>query len=154
MSIWAVMASPLIISANIRNISSYVLETYLNPEVIAVNQDVLAIQGHRVAGDDLSPHAGSTNNTNVWVRKLTGGRYAFVFLNADPTKPANITCDEACMIKTLGADVAKRDLKLRDLWMREDLPGCHDAGRELAVWDVPPNGGHEMLLVTPSCTPA
>lgn len=37
-SMWAVMASPLIISANIRNMSSMNIETYTNAEVIAVDQ--------------------------------------------------------------------------------------------------------------------
>ena len=41
---WCVMASPLIISANVRNISANVLETYLNKEAIAVNQDSLGLQ--------------------------------------------------------------------------------------------------------------
>jgi|EP01043_Picozoa_sp_COSAG02_P018199 alpha-galactosidase len=37
-SMWAIMASPLIISANIRNMSSMNIETYTNTEVIAVDQ--------------------------------------------------------------------------------------------------------------------
>ncbi len=37
-SMWAVMASPLLISANVRHMSTYNLETYKNKEVIAVNQ--------------------------------------------------------------------------------------------------------------------
>ena len=35
-SMWAIMASPLIISANIRNMSATNIETYTNKEVIAV----------------------------------------------------------------------------------------------------------------------
>jgi len=53
-SLWAILAAPLIISANVRNISSYNLETYLNQEVIAINQDPLALQGIRLAGPPLS----------------------------------------------------------------------------------------------------
>jgi hypothetical protein len=34
-SMWAVMASPLLISANVRNMSAMNLETYKNKEVIA-----------------------------------------------------------------------------------------------------------------------
>ena len=40
-AVWAVMASPLIISANIRNMSKMNLETYTNAEVIAVDQNEL-----------------------------------------------------------------------------------------------------------------
>ena len=55
---WAVMASPLIISANIRNMSTMNIETYTNAEVIAVDQDALGIQGERIMGGDLSTHGG------------------------------------------------------------------------------------------------
>jgi alpha-galactosidase len=51
---WAVMASPLIISANIRNMSKMNVETYTNSEVIAVDQDELGIQGERIMGGALS----------------------------------------------------------------------------------------------------
>jgi len=53
-SMWAVMASPLLISANLRNMSATNIETYRNTEVIAVNQDPLGKQGIRMAGGPLS----------------------------------------------------------------------------------------------------
>lgn len=53
-SMWAVMASPLLISGDIRKLSPYVLETYKNSEVIAVNQDLLGKQGVRLAGGPLT----------------------------------------------------------------------------------------------------
>jgi alpha-galactosidase len=37
-NMWSIMAAPLLISANIRNMSKYVFETYSNAEVIAVDQ--------------------------------------------------------------------------------------------------------------------
>lgn len=46
-SMWAVMASPLLISANVRQMSAYNLETYTNKEVIAVNQVFVAPQTSR-----------------------------------------------------------------------------------------------------------
>lgn len=60
-NMWAIMASPLLISANIRNMSAMNMETYKNAEVIAVNQDALAQQGFRVAGGPLSSGGGSNN---------------------------------------------------------------------------------------------
>ena len=59
-SMWAVMASPLIISSNVRNMSKMNLETYSNREVIAVDQDPLGLQGTRVVGGDL--HGGGSAN--------------------------------------------------------------------------------------------
>eukprot|EP00043_Microstomoeca_roanoka_P012630 m.122529 g.122529 ORF g.122529 m.122529 type:complete len:235 (+) comp15548_c0_seq6:1185-1889(+) len=60
-SFWAIMASPLLISANIRNMSAYNLETFKNADVIAINQDPLGKQGRRLVGGDLS----GSNNAHV-----------------------------------------------------------------------------------------
>jgi hypothetical protein len=49
-SMWAMMASPLLISGNVRNISAFDLATYSNAAVIRVNQDVLGKQGIRLVG--------------------------------------------------------------------------------------------------------
>ena len=57
---WAIMASPLIISANIRNMSKENLETYSNEEVIAIDQDPLGIQGVRLVGGNLYPSSSSS----------------------------------------------------------------------------------------------
>ena len=54
-AMWAVMASPLLISGNIRNMSAYLLKTYLNREAIAVSQDAAGKQGFRVQGGELAP---------------------------------------------------------------------------------------------------
>jgi len=37
-SMWSVMAAPLMIGSNVRNLNSFDLETYSNAEVIAVDQ--------------------------------------------------------------------------------------------------------------------
>ena len=57
-SMWAVMAAPLLISANVRNMSKMNLATYSNAKVIAVSQDSLAYPGIRMAGDSVSPGGG------------------------------------------------------------------------------------------------
>lgn len=53
MTAYALLASPLTISVDVRNISAYDLETYTNPEVIAVNQDALGRQAQRLVGGPL-----------------------------------------------------------------------------------------------------
>lgn len=53
LSMWAVMASPLIVSGNVRNMSKMNMATYQNAEVIAVNQESFGLQGQRIAGGDL-----------------------------------------------------------------------------------------------------
>lgn len=86
------MASPLLISANLRTMSDFNIETYTNERVIKVNQDAMGIQGHRVVGQDLS----SKNGTNVWTRPLSNGDRAIAFANVGPNA-ADVTCDVHCL---------------------------------------------------------
>jgi len=81
-NMWSVLAAPLMLSQNIRNISSFLIETYTNIEVIAVDQDPLGKQGTRIVGGILSLSSTNTlNSTNVWARPLHDGSFAVVFLN-------------------------------------------------------------------------
>ncbi len=48
MAMWAVMASPLFMSNDLRTIRPEMKEILLNKAVIAINQDPLGIQGKRV----------------------------------------------------------------------------------------------------------
>lgn len=148
-SMWAVMASPLIISANIRNMSKMNIETYTNSEVIAVDQDPLGIQGERVVGGDLDRTKCSATNVdncvNVWVRKLSGGRAAVVFINVGPTAASSVACDAACLTQT---GLAGKAVTVRDLWLHQDI-ATEPKLAELSVKTLEAEGGHRMLLLTP-----
>ncbi len=48
-SLWAISKAPLLIGCDVTNMSAATLATLTNPEVIAVNQDPLGIQGKKVA---------------------------------------------------------------------------------------------------------
>jgi hypothetical protein len=48
-SLWAISKAPLLIGCDVRNMSAATLATLTNPEVIAVNQDPLGVQGKKVA---------------------------------------------------------------------------------------------------------
>ena len=48
-SLWSISKAPLIIGCNVLNMSAATLSTLTNPEVIAVNQDPLGVQGRKVA---------------------------------------------------------------------------------------------------------
>jgi len=48
-SLWAISKSPLLIGCDVRNMSPATLATLSNPEVIAVSQDPLGVQGKKVA---------------------------------------------------------------------------------------------------------
>ena len=68
-ALWAILAAPLYISADLRIISSESLSILMNEEVIAINQDVLGEQGYV-----LSPLSES-GPSRVWVRHLTRSPY-------------------------------------------------------------------------------
>lgn len=48
-SLWTISKAPLIIGCDVRNLSANTLSILTNPEVIAVNQDPLDIQGKKIA---------------------------------------------------------------------------------------------------------
>lgn len=48
MALWAIFASPLIMSVDLRDINPQAADILLNKNVIAVNQDPLGKQGRRV----------------------------------------------------------------------------------------------------------
>ncbi|KAG0466511.1 hypothetical protein HPP92_018091 [Vanilla planifolia] len=48
-SIWALMKAPLLIGCDVRNMTAATLEILSNKEVIAVNQDLLGVQGRKVS---------------------------------------------------------------------------------------------------------
>lgn len=74
-AIWAILAAPLYISADLRVISADSLAILSNKEVIDINQDILGKQGH-VLSDD--------GNYRIWIRLLSsseGEKIAVLFEN-------------------------------------------------------------------------
>ena len=58
-SLWSISKSPLLIGCDIRKMSNATRTTYSNPEVIAINQDSLGVQGRRIA-------VSSSTASNQW----------------------------------------------------------------------------------------
>jgi hypothetical protein len=48
-SLWAISKAPLLVGCDVSKMSAATLKTLTNPEVIAVNQDKLGVQGKKVA---------------------------------------------------------------------------------------------------------
>jgi len=140
-SLWAVLAAPMLISANIRNMTPTVLSIYSNVEVININQDKAGIQGVRLVGGPLST---GQSTTNVWGRQLAGGDWALLFLN-NGKQSIDITCDETCFGKT--SLPRSGTLKVRDVWLHMDLNNL--TGRIYTAKHVSPNGGVVMLRLSP-----
>lgn len=99
---WAEMASPLIIGSDPRTLPQAMVDTLRNPEILAVDQDPLGIQGVRVATD-------GTGDT--YSKVLQGsGRRAVVLLNrSDQPAERTLTFAQA----GLTGAVTVRDLRAR-----------------------------------------
>ncbi|GAA1673901.1 glycoside hydrolase family 27 protein [Streptomyces yatensis] len=99
---WAEMGSPLVLGSDPRTLSDSMLRTLRNPEIIAVDQDPLAVQGVRVATDSVG---------DVYSKVLSGhGRRAVVLLNRSD-RPVERTVHFSDV--ALGGAVAVRDLRAR-----------------------------------------
>jgi alpha-galactosidase len=73
LSLWAIMAAPLIAGNDVRTMSAATRAILLNSEVIAVDQDSLGVQGTLV--EQRVPEL------QVWVRGLSDGSRALVLFN-------------------------------------------------------------------------
>jgi len=140
---WAVMAAPLLIGSNILKLPAWDLETYTNPEVIAVNQDVLGKQGIRISGTNLSV-GDDLSTDNVWARELTGGAYAMIFLN-NANDDKNVTCSQTCF-QRIGIS-SGQEYSVRDLWQHTDNGTINNAYISTVV---PGQGGSVIIKLAPT----
>ncbi|WAR00613.1 NAGAB-like protein [Mya arenaria] len=74
MAMWAIMASPLLMSNNLETVKPESKALLQNRRIIAINQDPLGIQGTRIV---------KMNGLEIWVKPLApkGKSIAFAFLN-------------------------------------------------------------------------
>jgi alpha-galactosidase len=99
---WAEMAAPLIIGSDPRTLPQSMVDTLRNPEIVAVDQDPLDVQGVRIA---------DTATGEVYSKVLSGhGKRAVVLLNRS-AEPAEMTVRFADA--ALRGPVAVRDLRAR-----------------------------------------
>lgn len=108
MSLWSIIASPLIYGGNVASLAadSWTMALLTNEEVMAVNQDSSGTHGKRVV---------QQGTTEVWTRDLTGGRKAVALFNRG-TQDATVTAS----FSQLGVAGIPR---VRDLWNRADVTG-------------------------------
>jgi len=104
MSLWSILAAPLLAGNDLRNMTPTILEILTNREVIAVDQDKDGKQGRRIA---------KSGDQEVWVRPLSGGAQAIGLFNRGDA-PAKITAKWS----DLGL---KAHAHARDLWAHSDL---------------------------------
>lgn len=72
MSMWCMMAAPLLCGNDVRNMPDSVLNILTNPEIIAIDQDRLGVQGKMVR---------KVGNCEVWIKPLCGEEVALAVMN-------------------------------------------------------------------------
>lgn len=114
-SLWAIMASPLLIGTDLRKIKPADLKILLNKEVIAINQDALGKQGVRVRHD-------KATGVDVIVKPLADGSRAVAVFNAgDIERTVDVAEKE---LYTWGYEPPKVSAYLvRDLWKQSEAKG-------------------------------
>ncbi|MBI5093533.1 MAG: NPCBM/NEW2 domain-containing protein, partial [Candidatus Hydrogenedentes bacterium] len=109
-SLWAMMAAPLVLSCDFSQLDQFTLDILTNDEIIDVNQDPLGKAGGRVTRDLF---------TEVWSRPLYDGTVAVALFNRGPAR-APVTAKWADVGLTGSQAV-------RDLWQKKDLGVVKDA---------------------------
>ena len=110
-AMWCMLAAPLIAGNNISTMNDTIRDILTAPEIIAIDQDPMGVQGTRLRND-----AG----LQVWQKPLNDGSVAVALLN--------VTKSSAPMYVTLEEIGFKRGIKssVRDLWKRKDIEAIKD----------------------------
>jgi alpha-galactosidase len=131
MTLWAMLAAPLLAGNDLTKMSPQTLATLTNREVIAVDQDKLGAQGDRVS---------AVGPMEIWAKPLSNGSKAVALFNrGEWARPMTIK------LRDVGFE---HGAKLRDLWNGEDVTSQDGNYTTL----VPPHGA--VLLRGASSTAA
>ena len=104
MSLWVLLAAPLIAGNDLRAMTAETKEPLTNSEVIAIDQDPKGVQGHRVWQE---------GPLQIWARPLADGSQAVGLFNG-----TEAAIDMTLEFKALGMPGQAR---VRDLWQHKDV---------------------------------
>ena len=124
-SLWCLLASPLLIGCDLTKLDDFTLNLLTNDEVLEVNQDELGKQAGRISKE---------GNAEVWVKEMADGSRAVGLFNLGET-PLPVTVD----LTNMGVAGTAR---VRDLWRQKDLEA---AGKTLT--QTIPRHGCSLLRV-------
>jgi alpha-galactosidase len=105
MSLWAILAAPLLAGNDLRDMTPATKEILLNREVIAVNQDRGGKQGRRIS---------QNGEQEIWVRELSGDDLAVGVFNRGAVA-ADVT------VRWTDLGIKKSVKSVRDLWEKKDV---------------------------------
>ena len=125
MTLWSMLAAPLLLGNDVRHMTKEVKEILTNKEVIAIDQDTLGKQGRRAA---------KSGDTEVWTKRLADGSTAVALFNRGATN-----AEISVRWGELGLQGAQH---VRDLWQHKNLRD-HPGGYSASV----PRHGSVLLRV-------
>jgi alpha-galactosidase len=128
MSLWAMLAAPLLAGNDIRTMPANIAQILINKEVIRIDQDKLGKAGTRYS---------KTGDQEIWTRPLAGGETAVALFNRGE-EPAKMT------LKWI--DFMKGRTVVRDVWKHEfvKVENVHE------TWTATiPKHGVVLLRLTP-----
>jgi alpha-galactosidase len=110
------LAAPLMAGNDLKSMSPQTHDILTNGDAIAVNQDVLGVQGLKYKSEE---------GLETWLKPLSGGDWAVCFLNrvAEPKMiefdwTKNIVSDTVSNRKL---DASAELFKIKDVWNKKDL---------------------------------
>lgn len=141
-SLWSIMAAPLIIGNDIRNMSDEVKAVLTNKDVIALNQDPLGVQGKRIKDN---------GDLEVIVKPLENGDVGIVLLNRGSNSAnVSVTIDEIIQgVELVNEDkfVAASSYDVKELWTKEEF----NVESEIVGENIPSHGV-KTYRVTPKAS--
>ncbi|OQP53492.1 alpha-galactosidase [Niastella yeongjuensis] len=128
-TLWSILAAPLLIGCDLKQVDSFTLRLLTNNEVIAVDQDPAGIQGKRISYD-------KERKTEIWAKPLHDGSLAVGLFNlSDNKQEITIAWDQ------LGI---RGPQTIRNLWKQID-EGVHENSYDAQV----PSHGVLFMKIKP-----
>ncbi|HEY5405812.1 MAG TPA: glycoside hydrolase family 27 protein [Ginsengibacter sp.] len=103
-SLWCLLSAPLLIGCDVSKLNEFTLNLLTNPEVLAIDQDILGRQAHRII---------NKNRIQVWAKDMFDGSIVMGIFNMDTTyRTVSLSYQDLGLTKTA---------LIRDVWREKDL---------------------------------
>lgn len=117
MSIWAILAAPLILGNDLEKMTEEELAILTNKEVLDVNQDSFVSQGHRIV---------NSTGRSIWIRELHDRSVAIATVNLQDSPQMVQFCWDNIATELKGLSVSSLmnngcEINVRDLWSRVNI---------------------------------
>ena len=114
MTLWCMLSAPLLIGCDMSQMDPLTVSMFANDEVLAVDQDALGQQGHRLKAE---------GNSEVWVKPLADGSLAIALFNrGDQATEVDVSMEEVVPVEKNKMRTTSRTCTVRDVWRQKTLP--------------------------------